>query len=55
MNSAMNVEKYAHPVAINNVIVLSVLKENWIQILKCGPLYIIELFCLGWLYNSVSI
>lgn len=41
MNSAMNVEKYAHTVAINNVIFLSLLKENWIQNLKCGPMYII--------------
>lgn len=41
MNSAMNVGKYARIVAINNVIFLSALKENWIRILKCGPLYII--------------
>lgn len=47
MNSAMNVEKYAHTVAINNVIFLSLLKENWIQNLKCGPMYIIQLFVWG--------
>lgn len=41
MNSVMNVKKYAHTVAINNVIFLSALKEYWIQIFKCGPLCII--------------
>lgn len=35
MNSAMKIEKYSRPIAINSVILMSVLKENYPHMKMC--------------------